>query len=72
MYDLAQPNSKPGECGKCRGTGIYRWGTSTNGRTAHEGPCYSCSGTGRQDAADIRRNNTYNRHKVARILAGDL
>lgn len=67
MYDLAQPNAQPGPCCKCKGTGVYRWGATVNGRTAHSGPCHSCGGTGRQTAADIRRNETYNRHKIARI-----
>ena len=26
MYDLSQPNDKPGTCIKCKGTGVYGWG----------------------------------------------
>lgn len=67
MYDLSQPNAKPGQCCKCRGTGVYSWGTVTNGTPAHSGPCFSCRGTGRQDVKQIKRNETYNRHKVRAI-----
>ena len=67
MYDLAQPNAEPGLCRKCKGTGVYRWGAVVNGHSAHSGPCHSCGGTGRQTAADIRRNEAYNRHKIARM-----
>jgi len=71
MYDLSQPNDKPGECCKCRGTGLYRWGTVVNGKCSNEGTCFSCGGTGKQGRADIRRNHAYNRHKIARIFASD-
>jgi DnaJ-class molecular chaperone len=70
MYDLSQPNEKPGLCGKCRGTGTYRWGASVNGKSAHEGTCFSCQGTGKQSAADIKRNHTYNRYKIAAVARG--
>lgn len=63
-YDFSQPNAKPGECVKCRGTGTYRWGTVVNGKCEKEGPCFSCQGTGRQDKAQIRRNHGYNFYKV--------
>lgn len=66
MYDLAEPNERPGQCRKCKGTGVYRWGNKQSG------PCYSCRGTGIQSNDDIKRNCTYNQHKVARILSGDL
>lgn len=63
MYDLSQPNHKPGECCKCKGTGQYRWGS--NG--SKTGTCFSCSGTGQQTTKDIRRNMTYNKFKIAEI-----
>lgn len=63
MYDFAQPNAKPGTCCKCRGTGIYAWGTMVNGKPSKSGTCYSCRGTGKQTWKQIRRNETYNRHK---------
>jgi hypothetical protein len=63
MYDLSQPNDKPGTCCKCKGTGVYRWGT--NG--SKEGTCFSCGGTGQQTKSDIGRNKTYNRYKIAEI-----
>ena len=68
MYDLSVPNDKPGRCAKCRGTGIYSWGTVTNGKPAHSGTCFSCRGTGRQSAKQIRRNHTYNKHKIAALF----
>lgn len=67
MYDLAMPNEKPGQCGKCKGTGEYRWGAIVNGKATHSGPCHSCRGTGKQDAKQIARNNAYNRYKIALI-----
>ena len=67
MFDLAHVNAEPGTCGKCRGSGKYRWGAVVNGKAAHAGACHSCGGTGRQSAADIKRNAAYNRFKIARI-----
>jgi DnaJ-class molecular chaperone len=64
MYDLSQPNERPGKCRKCNGSGLYCWGPVTNGAPAHSGPCHSCRGTGKQTRRDIRRNETYNRHKI--------
>lgn len=72
MYDLAQPAERPGKCPKCSGSGVYRWGACVNGKMAREGKCHSCGGTGQQSRADIARNVTYNRHKIARILSCDL
>ena len=69
MYDLAQPNEKPGPCQKCRGTGTYEWGGTHNGKPRNSGPCFSCQGTGKQSAAQIKRNETYNRHKIAWIAS---
>ena len=67
MYDLSQPNDKPGTCRKCNGSGMYRWGAVINGKSTHEGTCYSCGGTGKQTKTDIRRNHAYNRHKIRDI-----
>lgn len=67
MYDFAVPNSKPGTCAKCKGSGQYRWGAFTNGKAAHEGTCWSCAGTGKQTKADIKRNNGYNFYKMKTI-----
>jgi DnaJ-class molecular chaperone len=64
MYDLAQPNARPGTCEKCRGSGLYRWGAVMNGRAQFAGACHSCNGTGRQTLRDIRRNVAYNVHKI--------
>lgn len=69
MYDLAVVNEKPGQCEKCRGTGFYRWGAIVNGKASHEGPCYSCQGTGKQTKRQIKRNWGYNKYKIARIAA---
>lgn len=71
MYDLSQPNDKPGACVKCRGTGTYSWGASVNGKMQHSGTCFSCRGTGKQSDKQIRRNHTYNKHKVAQIMSHD-
>ena len=71
MYDLSQPNSKPGTCGKCRGTGVYSWGASVNGKMQNSGPCFSCKGTGKQSRRQIACNRTYNKHKIARICSAD-
>jgi hypothetical protein len=67
MYDLSQPNAAPGRCIKCKGTGVYGWGACVNGKMAHSGTCFSCAGTGIQKRRDIRRNETYNRYKIASI-----
>ena len=64
MYDFSVPNEKPGVCAKCRGTGVYSWGASVNGKMTNSGPCHSCRGTGKQDPAQIKRNEAYNRHKL--------
>lgn len=69
MTDFAVPNSKPGKCAKCNGSGKYRWGGAVvNGVwKGKEGDCYSCGGTGVQTRRDIGRNVAYNRHKMAEI-----
>jgi hypothetical protein len=70
MYDLSQPNHKPGECCKCKGTGQYRWGASVNGVSAYSGTCFSCGGTGEQSFKNIKRNQTYNKYKIAALAVG--
>ena len=69
MRDLAVPNASPGRCGKCNGTGEYRWGAVIDGKPSHRGVCHSCRGTGRQDKTQIARNMAYNRHKAGSIVA---
>jgi hypothetical protein len=71
MYDLAIVNAKPGRCEKCGGNGIYSWGAVINAKPSKSGTCFSCRGTGQQTERQRRRNSTYNRHKVARIMASD-
>ena len=71
MYDLSQPNAAPGTCEKCKGSGVYSWGASVNGKMTHGGTCFSCRGTGKQSARQIRRNHAYNRYKVADIVRAD-
>ena len=68
MYDLSQPNDKPGTCRKCKGSGIYGWGAMVNGKMKNEGPCFSCRGTGRQSFRQIKRNETYNKYKIVSIM----
>ena len=67
MYDLSQPNAKPGTCQKCNGSGEYHWGAVVNGKPSKSGTCYSCGGTGQQDEKQIKRNRAYNRYKVQQI-----
>lgn len=67
MYDLSQPNDKPGICIKCKGTGIYGFGACVNGKMSKSGTCFSCRGTGKQSSRQIKRNETYNRYKIADI-----
>ena len=67
MYDLSSPNSKPGTCNKCQGTGRYSWGAVVNGQPSKSGTCFSCKGTGRQKRDDIARNHAYNRYKINRM-----
>ena len=67
MTDFAMPAVAPGQCPKCGGSGVYRWGAVINGKCSKEGPCHSCRGTGQQTAQDIRRNLTYNRFKIAEV-----
>ena len=69
MYDLSMVNSRPGKCCKCGGKGVYSMGSKVNGRPAKTGMCYSCRGTGYQDAAQIKRNQAYNRWKASQITA---
>lgn len=71
MYDLSMPNSEPGKCCKCHGTGTYSFGAIVNGKASRSGTCFSCRGTGKQSSKQIRTNCTYNRYKVARILSAD-
>ncbi len=68
MYDLSQPNDKPGICRKCKGSGVYGWGTVENGKCKNEGTCFSCRGTGKQTFRQIKRNETYNRYKIETIM----
>ena len=67
MSDFAQPAEKPGRCPKCKGTGLYKWGGTVNGKPLHSGACFSCQGTGWQDQEQIGRNRAYNRFKLAEI-----
>ena len=69
MYDFAQPAEAPGTCPKCRGTGLYCWGGTINGKPVKSGPCHSCRGTGKQDMAQIKRNMAYNRFKISQIAS---
>ena len=68
MYDFSVPNSEPGTCQKCRGTGVYSWAANINGRSRKSGPCFSCQGTGQQCRRQISRNRAYNRYKIAMIV----
>jgi len=69
MYDLAVPNGRVGTCEKCRGSGVYSWGGSVNGKARFTGQCHSCQGFGTQTTSDINRNKAYNRFKLRTIAA---
>lgn len=62
--DFAHVNPTPGPCGKCSGSGLYRWGAVINGRAQYEGTCWSCQGAGRQTRQQIRRNRTFNAYRM--------
>lgn len=52
------------KCERCRGTGVYGWGASVNGKMEHSGPCFRCEGKGFQTAEDVRRNDYYDNHRT--------
>jgi DnaJ-class molecular chaperone len=70
MYDLSQPNERPGTCCKCHGTGTYSWGAILNGQPSKSGVCFSCRGTGQQSRGQIARNHAYNKVKIVRMAYG--
>jgi DnaJ-class molecular chaperone len=47
------------KCDRCRGTGIYSWGSSVNGVMQHSGVCFHCKGKGWQTKDDEKRNAAY-------------
>jgi hypothetical protein len=51
-------------CGRCAGTGSFITGTLNGKPTGPGGPCFRCSGKGRQNDADVRRNWYYDTHCV--------
>ena len=50
----------------CRGSGVYAWGGSVNGRPVKTGPHFACAEKGWQSRSDVIRNITY-WNKYARI-----
>lgn len=52
------------ECDRCRGTGVYAWGGTVNGKPVHTGECFRCGGKGEQDAHDRKRNHNYDRYGI--------
>ena len=50
------------KCPKCKGSGIYYWGASVNGKMTHSGPCFACEEKGRQNSDDFFRNREYWKH----------
>jgi DnaJ-class molecular chaperone len=48
--------ARPGPCGKCKGTGTFRW--KEHGQ-AQAGRCFACDGSGQLANADIFRNRAY-------------
>lgn len=58
------------KCERCRGTGVYGWGASVNGKMEHSGPCFRCEGKGFQTAEDERRNDYYDNHRTLSGFTG--
>jgi hypothetical protein len=56
------------ECNRCRGTGIYCWGGTINGKPVHTGDCYQCGGAGTQDQDDMHRNRAHVLHAISRAI----
>jgi hypothetical protein len=52
-------------CPSCDGSGTYYWGACINGKMTHSGPCFRCSGKGRQNQEDFKRNWAYDQHRKA-------
>lgn len=52
---IQDPNQIVGTCGKCGGTGIYRWGDNLK----FSGKCFDCRGTGNLTFHDRLRDNFY-------------
>lgn len=50
----------------CRGSGVYSWGGSVNGKPLKTGPHFACAEKGYQSRSDVIRNITY-WNKYARI-----
>jgi DnaJ-class molecular chaperone len=72
MYDLSVPNSEPGACAKCNGSGLYHWQKTVQDKpVVEQGQCNACRGTGQQTQADIYRNRAFNKHQLARMTAAD-
>ena len=66
MYDMSVPNSKPGTCAKCNGTGTFQWAGGYG--KVKSGPCHACRATGKQTVRDMYRNEADNRHKLSRMV----
>ncbi len=52
------------KCDKCKGTGIYKWGSSVNSKMTYSGGCFRCSGNGQMDFDDMRRCKAYDNHAI--------
>ena len=57
------------KCERCRGSGVYTWGGTVNGRPIHTGECFRCGGKGWQGVADFRRNYGYDNHAIRAACA---
>lgn len=56
------------DCERCRGRGIYYWGTVTNGVPSHSAPCARCAGKGTVNNEDCRRAWAYDNHAIRRAF----
>ena len=61
-------DARKGTCQKCRGSGLYRWGTCVNGRMTHEGMCFECEGKGWVSRRDEARTSAYWNHRMVHEL----
>ncbi len=58
------------DCKRCKGTGIYYWGASINGKMSCSGPCARCGGDGRMTFDDMRRCRAYDNYSIVRACRG--
>lgn len=68
VISFEDPSAKVGTCGKCGGTGIYRWGD----RLQFSGKCFDCIGKGFVSVRDRLRDDFYHQKELEASLKADL